>query len=110
MLKNLLLVFALGALAVCAVYVDINKDLVDSAENGDMIKVKSLIKQGADVNAKNKVGETVLNTAKTDEIKTIPKKQRRKRVKIWCSAKNLVDCGICVKSHKTHTIYPLARL
>ena len=52
MLKNLLLVFVLGALAVCAVYADINKDLLDSAENGDMIKVKSLIKQGADVNAK----------------------------------------------------------
>lgn len=67
-LKNLLLVFVLGALAVCAVYADINKDLVDSAENGDMIKVKSLIKQGANVNAKNKVSETVLNTAKTDEI------------------------------------------
>ena len=44
--------FVLGALAVCAVYADINKDLLDSAENGDMIKVKSLIKQGADVNAK----------------------------------------------------------
>ena len=68
MLKNLLLVFALGALAVCAVYADIDSDLLDSAENGNANRVKSLIKQGADVNAKNKVGETVLNTAKTDEI------------------------------------------
>ena len=60
MLKNLLFAFALGALAVCAVYADINKDLLDSAENGDANKVKSLIKQGANVNAKNDGGWTAL--------------------------------------------------
>ena len=60
MLKNLLLVFALGALAVCAVYADRDSDLLDSAKYGNANRVKSLIKQGANVNAKDENGWTAL--------------------------------------------------
>ena len=64
-LKNMLFAFVFGALAISAVYADINKDLVDSAKYRYVVRVQSLIKQGANVNAKDENGWSALMFAST---------------------------------------------
>ncbi|NQS99984.1 MAG: ankyrin repeat domain-containing protein [Candidatus Omnitrophica bacterium] len=54
---------------------DINSDLIEAARVGDTVKVKQLLKQGADVNAKDKDGWTALIEAAakghTDTVKAL---------------------------------------
>ena len=42
---------------------DINEDLINAAENGQIEKVRALLKEGAAVNAKMKYGATALMRA-----------------------------------------------
>lgn len=60
-IQRILLAFMLGALSIQAVWADNNVDLLlKSAFDGDLAKIKSLIGQGTNVNAKNNKGFTAL--------------------------------------------------
>lgn len=63
-IQRILLAFMLGALSIQAVWADNNVDLLlKSAFDGNLAKIKSLIEQGTNVNAKNNKGFTALMSA-----------------------------------------------
>lgn len=61
-MKKILSTFVLIILCI-SIFADINDDLIKAAEDADIEKVKQLIEQGADVDAKNEYGWTALMAA-----------------------------------------------
>ena len=58
-MKKILSILFLTFLCI-SIFADINDELIRSAKDGDIEKVKQLIVQGADVNAKDVSGKTAL--------------------------------------------------
>lgn len=59
-LKNLLLVFILGLIPIQGLCMDYISPLMQASIEGNLEEVKSLIRNGADINAKDKYGDTAL--------------------------------------------------
>ena len=53
---------------------DKDQKLIDAAKNGDIAKVKGLIRDGADVNAKDEDGETALTRAAFEGYKSFERR------------------------------------
>jgi ankyrin repeat protein len=58
-----LFVFLTSLVLVFPAYADINADLLESAEKGNVTAVKALLDKGADINAKDEGGWTALMVA-----------------------------------------------
>lgn len=69
---KILQLFALSALMIQGIYAnDYDKALIEAAEMGDLNKVKSLVAKGANVNARDEYGFTVLMNAVSISNKAI---------------------------------------
>ncbi|MGX3011438.1 ankyrin repeat domain-containing protein [Helicobacter sp. 23-1044] len=75
-IQRILLAFMLGVLSIQVVWADKNADLIYESLEGNLAKVKSLVEQGADVNAKTDNGNTALTLAKTKAIKEVLRNAR----------------------------------
>lgn len=63
LIQILLPLFIIASTAIASITQDLNSALLKAAEAGDTARVEALLAQGADLNAKNNVGDTPLSIA-----------------------------------------------
>ena len=84
----------LGIMATQAIGADINQDLIDAIYKGDLAKVKQVAKFGANVKARSKTGQSILDIAFNSYFKeTADSKKDR-----WEIVKYLIDNGADVNA------------